>query len=54
MKKMMERLGLLSATLSTGGPFPLKYVFGMKITVTVLDRSLDPELYEQKDAIGRY
>jgi hypothetical protein len=29
------------------GPFPLEDVFGMKMAVAVLDRSLDPGLYEQ-------
>ena len=46
MERTMERLGMPSVTPPMG-PFPLEDVFGMKMAVAVLDRSLDPGLYEQ-------
>jgi hypothetical protein len=46
MEKMIEHLGMPSATPPMG-PFPLEDVFGMKIAVAVLDRSLDPGLYKE-------
>jgi 3-hydroxyacyl-CoA dehydrogenase len=46
MEKMMERLGMPLAN-PLMGPFPLEDVFGMKMAVAVLDRSLDPGVYEK-------
>jgi hypothetical protein len=46
MEKTMEPLGMPSAAPPIR-PFPLEDVFGIKMAVAVLNRSLDPELYEQ-------
>ena len=46
MEKTMKGLGMPSATPPMG-PYPLEDVFGMKMAVAILDRSLDPGLYEE-------
>lgn len=45
-ERFADRVGIPSITPALG-PFPLSDVLGMRVTVAVLDRSLDPGLHEE-------